>query len=1067
MDASHTETSALNQHPRAPDDEERGSSKRARIMRACDPCRKKRARCSGELPCANCAGKPSLCIYWAIAMVAMPTSLAVGDAVGDGLADLTSFSFNAQVPPVSKKKEPDADEPSKLDRIDMRLGRIEQRLASLISVLEHLSPPHLKQNLTASNLSAASTPPHHHSGARSMSQSDVFDFNAQANPSSDSQSVDHRPLQNGSGAQPFTYQPLSPQQVQLKRLSQNAPTNPLIKDLKSVALAPPLPKPVVHERIDLEKDSSYKTGGFLINTEETALTFWGSTSALGGRTHNAHLYKAIPRFINGILMVHIPARTLADEAKEASETPRSEHSPSVHSSDFMKEKDPYQEKGLYEAKEQTSASILSLVTETVEMRELIPLPEDLVDHILKNFWEQFHPQFPLIDQTWFNLQLARLRRQSLISVEEHWRFILLLTSVVALMLNFTPSLTHWRVSKSAEIKPEDAMSSTDDSTYSECPFADHDVALRHLIDSYKRILFDHFEIADVIMVQSLLFMVLTGGCARGSRFTGAWQYMGICVRLSQELGLHRSVSQLGVKHKTFDKETIALRNRTWHCVMIMETYTCIWTGRPLAIHDNDWDAEYPVATCPEIATLKHHFDLAQIIASILRFANRARPADAAAFEKDVSSRLDLWWSKLDSDWRNARFTERWNSKALMLLMYHSAVILFHRTAHNHTYSQECVNAARGITHLVSRFEAPLQPNECVALFPTFTYCAMMACTVHIGGLLSASAKGDAQTFVESVRQLEKCMCVFDNLRGVFLAAERCWKTVLDFLMTRGIKLNDLLTAVKSNGGGAVETIMNGVGRSASMRFSDKMTMNGGGETGAGPVVNFSGSSASVNISNSNGTVMHSLPVPAGAPVGTLMGMNSGLASAFFGATGSVSAPQFSTPISLTSPQKLQLQQLGALSIPAGTGVNNFGMDSFGLWDGLSLFDLAGLGGISSHPDLSMLSGVPNHHQSHETFNQVPIAPVAPQHTSSNILSVYSTAPQFPLPHRQHHLSQSMTYNGSALDQLAEVSVGSGTGMMQPAGDPYARLQGSVYSAHPLQQQPASDMYSRSGSSNGR
>ncbi|KAI8841915.1 fungal-specific transcription factor domain-containing protein [Chytriomyces cf. hyalinus JEL632] len=1033
MDASHTDTSALNQHPRGPDDEDRGLNKRARIVRACDPCRKKRARCSGELPCANCAGKPSLCIY---------------------------------VPPVSKKKEPDADEPSKLDRIDVRLERIEQRLASLISVLEHLSPPHLKQSLTASNLSASSTPPHHHFTARSMSQSEVFDFNPQANPSSDSQAVDHRPSQNGSSVLPFTYKPLSPQQVQLKRLSQNAPTNPLIKDLKSVALPPPpLPKPAVHERVDLEKDSSYKTGGFLINTEETALTFWGSTSALGGRTHNAHLYKAIPRFINGILMVHIPARTLADEAKEASETPRSENSPSVHSSDFMKEKDPYQEKGLYEAKEQTSASILSLVTETVEMRELIPLPEDLVDHILKNFWEQFHPQFPLIDQTWFNLQLARLRRQTLISVEEHWRFILLLTSVVALMLNFTPSLTHWRVSKSAEIKPEDAMSSTDDSTYSECPFADHDVALRHLIDSYKRILFDHFEIADVIMVQSLLFMVLTGGCARGSRFTGAWQYMGICVRLSQELGLHRSVSQLGVKHKTFDKETIALRNRTWHCVMIMETYTCIWTGRPLAIHDNDWDAEYPLATCPEIATLKHHFDLAQIIASILRFANRARPADAAAFEKDVSSRLDLWWSKLDSDWRNVRFAERWNSKALMLLMYHSAVILFHRTAHNHTYSQECVNAARGITYLVSRFEAPLQPNECVALFPTFTYCAMMACTVHIGGLLSASAKGDAQTFVESVRQLEKCMCVFDNLRGVFLAAERCWKTVLDFLMTRGIKLNDLLTAVKSNGGGAVESIMNGVGRSASMRFSEKGTLNGGGEAGARPVVNFSGGSAPGNVGNGNGTIAPSLPVPAGASVGTMMGMNSGLASALFGGTGSVSAAQFSTPISLTSPQKLQLQQLGALSIPPGTGVNSFGMDpNFGLWDGLSLFDLAGLGGISSHPDLSMLSGVPNHHQSHETFNQVPIAPVTPQHTSSNILAAYSTAPQFPLPHRQHNLSQSMTYNGSALDQLAEVSVGSVAGM-QAGVDSYARLQGPVYSGQPLHRHAASDMYARNGSIN--
>ncbi|KAJ3001448.1 UNVERIFIED_CONTAM: hypothetical protein HDU68_006895, partial [Siphonaria sp. JEL0065] len=415
----------------------------------------------------------------------------------------------------------------------------------------------------------------------------------------------------------------------------------------------------------------------------TALTFWGSTSALGGTTNNAHLYKAIPRFINGILMVHIPARTYHEEAREsAKNTPSGSLSGSVGSGGANSLDVEIQEK--WNERREKVGSIHSLVDITVELQELIPLPDDVVDLILKNFWEQFHPQFPLIDKIWFDAQLKSLRSLPYINIELHWRFILLLTSVLALMVNFSPSLSIWE-----------------------------NIVLKHLLDSYKKILFDHFEIADVIMVQSLLFIVLMGGCARGVRFTGTWGYMGIAVRLAQELGLHRSVKELGVLHRTFTKESIAIRNRTWHCVMIMETYTCIWTGRPLAIHDSDWDAEYPEATTPETTTLRHHIDLAIIIAKILRFANRAQPSDVNMFASTIKASLDAWWSALDDDWRSLIFQERWNSKALMALMYHSATILFYRTAYCRIDQPACLEAASAITKLVSRFEAPPSTNECI------------------------------------------------------------------------------------------------------------------------------------------------------------------------------------------------------------------------------------------------------------------------------------------------------------------------------------------------------------------
>ncbi|KAI8618865.1 fungal-specific transcription factor domain-containing protein [Chytriomyces sp. MP71] len=879
--------------------------------------------------------------------------------------------------PALKKKENADEGESKLDRIEQRLSQIEQILGNLVPILDHLVPSHLKQGTSLSTVS----PPIEsfstlHTAKSTKSNSPVLAFK--------------RPLEGAPSAHLHTPQITS----------------------SSSLLSPTVPS---SSKRNQAEDSSYKSGGFLINTEETALTFWGSTSALGGKTHNAHLYRAIPRFINGILMVHIPARTAQECAKEVSETPRSDYSsPKVFrgQSNPPSERDPYQEKGLYEPKESSATtSIQSLVDDRVELRELIPLEDDLVDHILKNFWEQFHPQFPLIDKLWFIGQFARLRRQSMISVEENWRFILLLTSVITLMLNFTPSLSHWRVTKSAEAE-RNSGTKLEETTDAE--FEEHDTALRLLTDSYKKIFFDHFEIADVIVVQSLLFMVLTGGCSRGSRFTGTWGYMGIAVRLAQELGLHRSIKELGVQHKTFNKETIAVRNRTWHCVMILETYTGIWTGRPLAIHDNDWDAEYPEVTSPELADLHHHFELAQIIASILRFANRARPADASAFQRDVTIRLDAWCSRLDPEWKAGRFAERWNAKALMSLMYHSAVILFHRTAYGHTDATTCMDAAAAISHLVARFEAPLRANEVVALFPTFTYCAMQASSVHIGTMLVActGARKDTTAFVGAVGRLEKCMRVFDNLRGIFVAAERCWKTVLDFLTARGIKLDELFRAASQEvgGRGTVECIMSGVGRAVGSGTEAPMGTPASAET--------------PKVGNGNGAVS------ALWSQGGLSNMNSGLVSALFGTEVAESGMN---AVSLTSPQKLQLQQLGALSSSAATNglhalgtVGGAGDADLGLWDGLSLFDLAGLGGLGN-VDFGLFGA-------HLAGATVPQA----------ISQLHPSQPAIRLPTFQNHQnngnsvvfgrkSTEVASYASSLHQLAELSATSTSGASQQLG----------------------------------
>ncbi|KAJ3015935.1 UNVERIFIED_CONTAM: hypothetical protein HDU68_012508 [Siphonaria sp. JEL0065] len=102
--------------------------------------------------------------------------------------------------------------------------------------------------------------------------------------------------------------------------------------------------------------------------------------------------------------------------------------------------------------------------------------------------------------------------------------------------------------------------------------------------------------------------------------------------------------------------------------MAQNLQNSMWTGRPLTIHDNDWDAEYPETTSPEMAALKHHSDLLQIIGSILKFGNRARQVDVDATIAEISGKLDGWWKRLDADWKSLVFHQRWNAKALMALM---------------------------------------------------------------------------------------------------------------------------------------------------------------------------------------------------------------------------------------------------------------------------------------------------------------------------------------------------------------------------------------------------------------
>ncbi|KAI8618866.1 hypothetical protein BC830DRAFT_867595 [Chytriomyces sp. MP71] len=840
---------------------------RRRIVRACDPCRRKRVKCSGSNPgnpCEKCTAKPHLCIY---------TPYSASEVA----------ALKQETAPISSKK---------------RFELIEHRLAALEAAL-------------------------------TTGQSQQLD-------SSSAEPIDHQPkIETGSPKQGLKHHH---QQLSLNPAVTFSSASILLPVSRvqepSIPLVPP-PTP------SMDGASQTKAGGFVIKADDTLL-FFGSTSSLGGPKDDSNPWKSQPRFQNGILQAYN-----ANLKQDQAHTPPSEESGAV----------PKCSKCAGEG-----------IIKSVRLFDLVPLPDHLLDHILKIFWEQMHPQFPLIERSYFDDKLQTIRSLEHFHIDGHWQFCLLLLSVVALMINGTPSLNCW--GKTAGKCEQTA-------------FKEHAVVLKHVMDHYRRIMLDHFGVPDLILIQSLVFMVMTVATGIASRLSqGSWSYMGIAVRLSQELGLHRSIKSLGVRHRLFTPEFMALRNRTWHCVMILETYTGIWTGRPLGIHDSDWDAEYPEVTNPEIATLKHHIDLSLIIASILRFANRARKADEKVFAHEIELRLAGWWNGLDSDWRALEFGERWNAKAVMALMWNATVILFHRTAYNRIDHPACLESASAITRIVSRLESPAADNEATVLFPNFIYCTIMGITVHIQQIFTCERGSPDETnralFETAVTELESCMRLLDVMRRDYASAERSWKTICDFLGSKGLRLEELFKSVKKS-------------RADRAKGLSKSCQRVNAET----------PSISSDVFSQASSIANEFSPHSWAPSSF---SNSSL---FGGGAG------------------------GSIGFGSGLGFNDLS-----LWDGLSFFDLAGLGSLANTDFLLLgqppLSQAPpyqqqqQHQQEMVTQQTSQITPSFHQFTTAPLVKA-GAAVAAPL---------------SGLHQLADISIGNGS--VVPNG-------AAVFSHPPLQQ----------------
>ncbi|THH29489.1 hypothetical protein EUX98_g4687 [Antrodiella citrinella] len=118
------------------------------------------------------------------------------------------------------------------------------------------------------------------------------------------------------------------------------------------------------------------------------------------------------------------------------------------------------------------------------------------------------------------------------------------------------------------------------------------------LESAKKILDSTYAHSRPGTLQALLLMgyreVGIGAMAQ------AWLYIGMAVRMAQDMGLHKSADKwVNVGKILFTPDELQERRRIWYGCVVMDKYVSSYIGRPVAIFENDFDTELPDIDQPD------------------------------------------------------------------------------------------------------------------------------------------------------------------------------------------------------------------------------------------------------------------------------------------------------------------------------------------------------------------------------------------------------------------------------------------------------------------------------------
>ncbi|KAG0249044.1 hypothetical protein BG011_009635 [Mortierella polycephala] len=353
---------------------------------------------------------------------------------------------------------------------------------------------------------------------------------------------------------------------------------------------------------------------------------------------------------------------------------------------------------------------------------------------------------------------------------------------------------------------------------------------------------DEYDNSQIPTIQALLLMAVQQmGFCESQR---AWLYVGMAIRMAQDLGLNKEPSD---HEQSRNRLQCELRKRTWWSIYVVERLVCAGLGRPLTItqkdcetgfpqfedDDREWPLERGLAVRSTlISNFVHLIMLSKMQGNILDYIKAKFTPPTTINNNPSHTRspcigLDLdhechvdtsagTFAMLDkslSEWRQnlpevlQDPTPQSPHFGLFLhLTYNSLVILLHRPemTTSQTSASLCTQAAESITDII---EILMSAKALTSMFISCLYAIFSAGVVHFMNIpsvkkteataissptLSASrGTEDSNHAMNAKANLKRCIDALKFLASHWVSAGRRAKVLEDLLDLKHVSLKDL------------------------------------------------------------------------------------------------------------------------------------------------------------------------------------------------------------------------------------------------------------------------------------